>query len=66
MITLGDRRVFRVLGGDPSYFLAPLVGVGGAAWEAVRAGAPTHPDPAVSRRPPGNVLTPHPRRTRQE
>ncbi|MDH6565272.1 hemerythrin superfamily protein [Streptomyces sp. SAI-117] len=29
----------------------------GAAWEAVRAGAPTHPHPAVSRRPPGNALS---------
>ncbi|MFI8306152.1 hemerythrin domain-containing protein [Streptomyces sp. NPDC085927] len=29
----------------------------GAAWEAVRATAPTHPHPAVSRRPPGNALS---------
>ncbi|MEU1041884.1 hemerythrin domain-containing protein [Streptomyces sp. NPDC005907] len=29
----------------------------GAAWETVRAGAPTHPHPAVSRRPPGNALS---------
>lgn len=29
----------------------------GAAWEAVRASAPTHPHPTVSRRPPGNVLS---------
>ncbi|MEU6885984.1 hemerythrin domain-containing protein [Streptomyces viridosporus] len=28
----------------------------GAAWEAVRMAAPTHPHPAVSRRPPGNAL----------
>ncbi|CAM5313404.1 hemerythrin domain-containing protein [Streptomyces fumanus] len=28
----------------------------GAAWEAVRLAAPTHPHPAVSRRPPGNAL----------
>ncbi|GGU61388.1 hemerythrin domain-containing protein [Streptomyces daghestanicus] len=28
----------------------------GAAWEAVRLSAPTHPHPAVSRRPPGNAL----------
>ncbi|MEU5757091.1 hemerythrin domain-containing protein [Streptomyces sp. NPDC047829] len=29
----------------------------GAAWEAVRATAPTRPHPAVSRRPPGNALS---------
>ncbi|AKZ53157.1 hypothetical protein SAM23877_7565 [Streptomyces ambofaciens ATCC 23877] len=29
----------------------------GAAWEAVRVSAPTHPHPAVSRRPPGNALS---------
>ncbi|MDQ0585720.1 hemerythrin domain-containing protein [Streptomyces rishiriensis] len=29
----------------------------GAAWEAVRATAPTHPHPRVSRRPPGNALS---------
>ncbi|MFF7281117.1 hemerythrin domain-containing protein [Streptomyces griseorubiginosus] len=29
----------------------------GVAWEAVRVGAPTHPHPVVSRRPPGNVLS---------
>ncbi|MET7737498.1 hemerythrin domain-containing protein [Streptomyces sp. NPDC005402] len=29
----------------------------GAAWEAVRVGAPTHPHPAVPRRPPGNVVS---------
>ncbi|MEZ3183117.1 hemerythrin domain-containing protein [Streptomyces pimonensis] len=28
----------------------------GAAWEAVRATAPTHPHPGVPRRPPGNAL----------
>ncbi|MEU5522414.1 hemerythrin domain-containing protein [Streptomyces sp. NPDC047860] len=28
----------------------------GATWEAVRATAPTHPHPAVPRRPPGNAL----------
>ncbi|MEU5583326.1 hemerythrin domain-containing protein [Streptomyces huasconensis] len=28
----------------------------GAAWEAVRKSAPTHPHPAVPRRPPGNAL----------
>ncbi|WEH41194.1 hemerythrin domain-containing protein [Streptomyces sp. AM 2-1-1] len=28
----------------------------GAAWEAVRRTAPTHPHPAVPRRPPGNVV----------
>ncbi|MFD4990228.1 hypothetical protein [Streptomyces sp. NPDC058374] len=28
----------------------------GAAWEAVRRSAPTHPHPAVPRRPPGNAL----------
>ncbi|MFE9680684.1 hemerythrin domain-containing protein [Streptomyces sp. NPDC006285] len=28
----------------------------GAAWEAVRLSAPTHPHPAVPRRPPGNAL----------
>ncbi|GHJ22222.1 hemerythrin domain-containing protein [Streptomyces albus] len=28
----------------------------GAAWEAARLTAPTHPHPAVPRRPPGNVL----------
>ncbi|MFF9035468.1 hemerythrin domain-containing protein [Streptomyces sp. NPDC014892] len=38
---LGDRRLRQI----------------GAAWEAVRAGAPTHPHPAVPRRPPGNVLS---------
>ncbi|MFH8798056.1 hemerythrin domain-containing protein [Streptomyces sp. NPDC017936] len=39
--TLGDRQLRRI----------------GAAWEAARATAPTHPHPAVSRRPPGNVLS---------
>ncbi|WP_225638984.1 hemerythrin domain-containing protein [Streptomyces solaniscabiei] len=29
----------------------------GAAWGAVRATAPTHPHPTVSRRPPGNALS---------
>ncbi|WP_166020873.1 hemerythrin domain-containing protein, partial [Streptomyces chilikensis] len=28
----------------------------GAAWEAVRLTAPTHPHPAVPRRPPGNAV----------
>lgn len=28
----------------------------GAAWEAVRRSAPTHPHPVVPRRPPGNAL----------
>ncbi|MEU9980818.1 hemerythrin domain-containing protein [Streptomyces sp. NPDC050856] len=28
----------------------------GSAWETVRRTAPTHPHPAVSRRPPGNAL----------
>lgn len=28
----------------------------GAAWEAVRATAPTRPHPGVPRRPPGNAL----------
>ncbi len=28
----------------------------GAAWETVRLGAPTHPHPAVPRRPPGNAV----------
>ncbi|MEU1090808.1 hemerythrin domain-containing protein [Streptomyces sp. NPDC005892] len=28
----------------------------GAAWETVRRTAPTHPHPAVPRRPPGNVV----------
>ncbi|MFJ7151505.1 hemerythrin domain-containing protein [Streptomyces sp. NPDC100445] len=28
----------------------------GAAWEAVRATAPTHPHPGVPRRPPGNAV----------
>lgn len=28
----------------------------GAAWEALRRSAPTHPHPAVPRRPPGNAL----------
>ncbi|WP_399934085.1 hemerythrin domain-containing protein [Streptomyces kanamyceticus] len=28
----------------------------GAAWETVRKSAPTHPHPAVPRRPPGNAL----------
>ncbi|MFF8556805.1 hemerythrin domain-containing protein [Streptomyces sp. NPDC015501] len=28
----------------------------GVAWEAVRRSAPTHPHPAVPRRPPGNAL----------
>ena len=38
---LGDRRLRHI----------------GAAWEAVRAGAPTHPHPAIPRRPPGNALS---------
>ncbi|GAA2248933.1 hypothetical protein GCM10010145_15380 [Streptomyces ruber] len=38
--TLSDRRLRRV----------------GAAWEAVRRTAPTHPHPAVPRRPPGNAV----------
>ncbi|MFF6984728.1 hemerythrin domain-containing protein [Streptomyces sp. NPDC008343] len=29
----------------------------GTAWEAVRAAAPTHPHPTVSRRPPGNAVS---------
>ncbi|MFD9435948.1 hemerythrin domain-containing protein [Streptomyces sp. NPDC060002] len=29
----------------------------GAAWEAVRVTAPTHPHPGVPRRPPGNALS---------
>ncbi|MEU9579541.1 hemerythrin domain-containing protein [Streptomyces chilikensis] len=37
---LDDRRLRRV----------------GAAWEAVRLTAPTHPHPAVPRRPPGNAV----------
>ncbi|MFK0117539.1 hemerythrin domain-containing protein [Streptomyces sp. NPDC090994] len=37
---LDDRRLRRV----------------GAVWEAVRRTAPTHPHPAVPRRPPGNAL----------
>jgi hemerythrin superfamily protein len=37
---LGDRRLRRL----------------GAAWEAVRRTAPTHPHPAVPRRPPGNAV----------
>ncbi|MFF8031522.1 MULTISPECIES: hemerythrin domain-containing protein [unclassified Streptomyces] len=37
---LDDRRLRRV----------------GAAWEAVRRTAPTHPHPAVPRRPPGNAV----------
>ncbi|MFC7994203.1 hemerythrin domain-containing protein [Streptomyces pilosus] len=36
----GDRRLRRI----------------GAAWEAVRATAPTRPHPGVPRRPPGNAL----------
>ncbi|MET8893964.1 hemerythrin domain-containing protein [Streptomyces albogriseolus] len=36
----GDRRLRRI----------------GAAWEAVRAAAPTRPHPGVPRRPPGNAL----------
>ncbi|MFF3342776.1 hypothetical protein [Streptomyces flavidovirens] len=28
----------------------------GSAWETVRRTAPTHPHPAVSRRPPGNAM----------
>ncbi|AIR96353.1 hemerythrin domain-containing protein [Streptomyces glaucescens] len=37
---LGDRQLRRL----------------GAAWEAVRRTAPTHPHPAVPRRPPGNAV----------
>ncbi|MDX3513289.1 hypothetical protein PV755_31000 [Streptomyces caniscabiei] len=38
---LGDRRLRQI----------------GAAWEAVRVGAPTRPHPAIPRRPPGNALS---------
>ncbi|MEV5427965.1 hemerythrin domain-containing protein [Streptomyces sp. NPDC052701] len=37
---LGDRQLRRI----------------GATWEAVRRTAPTHPHPAVPRRPPGNAV----------
>ncbi|MGW0366961.1 hemerythrin domain-containing protein [Streptomyces sp. NPDC002990] len=44
-------RLQEAMGNDPAR-LRRL----GTAWEIVRRTAPTHPHPAVSRRPPGNAL----------
>ncbi|MDT9685404.1 hemerythrin domain-containing protein [Streptomyces sp. TRM76323] len=44
-------RLQEALRHDPKHLRAL-----GTAWEAVRRTAPTHPHPAVPRRPPGNAL----------